>query len=126
MKSLLLDVRENILKLTDIPTVGNDGIPSLDVMHSLIGCDCIDIVMRTVGDAELLVVLDDEGLLKPDPIPALVRDGYPDIFGSVLLFGVGDDGDLTDISDDEVNEVLENAAMVMLETNDRLRVVVIE
>ena len=55
MKMLLLDVENKEIKMVEAN--------GLNDYYGLIGCRCIDIVSRTIGDVEVEIVLDDEGAL---------------------------------------------------------------
>lgn len=85
-----------------------DVEPTLAEMYRLIDCDCIDIIVRHVNEQPFNIVLDDEGLLKPNRITAV--SVMSDIFGTqeklvgnMLIFGVSEeDDDLRGLMDDEV------------------------
>ena len=107
MKFLFLDVYNNKLK-----TVEANGLKDY---YRLIGCRTIDIVRRKIGDIDVEIVIDDEGALIERPKPSAV-----DIVGEIALYGnllvasgrVTDDGELTELTQDEVNAILENVAEV--------------
>ena len=80
--------------------------PSLKEYYSLIGCDCITIVTREVNCHPFDIVLDDEGLLKPNRTSAVSVEA--DVFGTqerlvgnLLIFGSGEEA-FRSLSDDEV------------------------
>lgn len=84
--------------------------PSLKEYYRLIGCDCIDIVVREIDGHPYNIVLDDEGLLKPNRITAMALTS--DIFGNterlagtLLVFGVDEEWDLAGLDDDEVLQI---------------------
>ena len=107
MKFLFLDVYNNELK-----TVEANG---LDDYYRLIGCRTIDIVRRKIGDIDVKIVIDDEGALVEQPKPSAV-----DIVGEIALFGnllvasgrVTDDGELTELTQDEIDAIKENVVEV--------------
>ena len=88
-----------------------DVEPKLDEYYRLIHCDCIDIAMREVQGHKYNIVLDDEGLLKPNRISAISVEA--DMFGnqerlagSLLIFGVDEiEYDLRSLTDDEVGQI---------------------
>ena len=101
MKMLLLDVENRCVKMVE----AND----LDDYHRFIGCRCIDIVSRTIGDVRVEVVLDDEGALVNNPkVSAIDIDGTPMLYGNLLVASgrVTDDGELTELDEDEVEAIL--------------------
>lgn len=86
----------------DVTLVDVDG---LDDYYREIGCDTIDITVITVGGTQFNVVVDDEGLLR-DARCVSVFDtfGTPMLVNTVLVFGMGEDGDLRSLN---VGEVLQ-------------------
>ena len=101
MKMLLLDVEKR-----DVKMVEANG---LDDYYRLIGCRCIDIIHRRIGDVEVEIVLDDEGLLVEDPKPSGIDvTGTPVLFGNLLIASgrVTDDGELTELTEEEIDEIM--------------------
>lgn len=92
MKALFLD---SINKTTSV--VNPD---SLQDYYNLIGCGCIDIVTRKIGRKVYDIIVDDEGLLKNDPLISAIDDlGRVMLVGSLIVCGVADEeGELTDLS----------------------------
>ena len=87
----------------------------LDDYYELIGCRCIDIVSRTIGDVEVEIVLDDEGTLVNQPkISAISPEGTPMLYGNLLIASgrVTDDGELTEINGAELDELMDNIATI--------------
>ena len=107
MKMLLLDVWNNDIKMVE----AND----LDDYHRLIGCRTIDIVSRTIGDVEVEIVLDDEGAIIENPkVSAISIDGTPMLYGNLLVASgrVTVDGELTELTEEEVDEIMDNVATI--------------
>ena len=107
MKYLLLDVKNR-----EIKTVEANG---LDDYYNLIGCRCIDIIHRRIGDVEVEIVIDDEGTLVDKPkISAIDIDGTPMLCGNLLVASgrVTDDGELTELTEEEVDEIMDNIATI--------------
>ena len=107
MKMLLLDVEKR-----DVKMVEANG---LDDYYKLIGCRYIDIIHRRIGDVEVEIVLDDEGLLVENPKPSAISvDGTPWLFGNLLIASgrVTDDGELTELTAYEVDEIMDNVATI--------------
>ena len=101
MKILLLDVENKEIKMVEAN--------GLDDYYELIGCRCIDIVRRTIGDVEVEIVLDDEGALVNQPkISAISPEATPMLYGNLLVASgrVTDDGELTELDEDEVEAIL--------------------
>ena len=101
MKMLLLDVENKEIKMVEAN--------GLDDYYELIGCRCIDIVRRTIGDVEVEIVIDDEGALVNQPkISAISPEGTPMPYGNLLVASgrVTDDGELTELDEDEIEAIL--------------------
>lgn len=80
--------------------------PSLKEYYRLIGCDCITIATREVNGHPFDIVLDDEGLLKPNrtsafSVEADVFGTQEELVGNLLIFGSGEE-DFRSLTDDEV------------------------
>ena len=107
MKYLLLDVKNR-----EVKTVEANG---LDGYYKMIGCRTIDIISRIIGDVRVEIVLDDEGALVKNPkVSAIDIDGTPMLYGNLLIASgrVTDDGELTELTDAEVDEIMDNVAMI--------------
>ena len=107
MKMLLLDVENRDIKMVEANTLAD--------YYKLIGCRCLDIIHRRIGDAEVEIVLDDEGLLVENPkVSAINVDGTPVLFGNLLIASgrVTDDGELTELTEAEVDEIMDNVATI--------------
>lgn len=70
-----------------------DVEPRLSEYYKLIGCDCVDFVTRLIDGHPYNIILDDEGLLKPNRVTAIstMVDMFGDperLAGSLLIFGV--------------------------------------
>ena len=107
MKMLLLDVKNRDVKMVE----AND----LEDYYRLIGCRTIDIVSRTIGDVRVEIVLDDEGAIINNPkVSAIDIDGTPMLFGNLLVASsrVTDDGELTELTQEEIYEIMNNIATI--------------
>ena len=107
MKMLLLDVKNRDVKMVE----AND----LEDYYRLIGCRTIDIVSRTIGDVKVEIVLDDEGAIIDKPkVSAIDIDGTPMLFGNLLVASgrVTEDGELTELTKAEVDEIMDNVATI--------------
>ena len=107
MKMLLLDVKNRDVNMVE----AND----LEDYYRLIGCRTIDIVSRSIGDVRVEIILDDEGALVNKPkVSAIDIDGTPMLFGNLLVASgrVTDDGELTELTEAEVDKIMDNVAMI--------------
>ena len=108
MKMLLLDVKNRDVKMVE----AND----VEDYHRLIGWRTIDIVSRTIGDVKVEIVLDDEGALVNNPkVSAIDIDGTPMLFGNLLVASgrVTEDGELTELTQEEIDEIMDNVATII-------------
>ena len=107
MKMLFLDVKNREVKTVEANT--------LDDYYKIIGCRCVDIIHRRIGDVEVEIVLDDEGAIIENPkVSAISIDGTPILFGNLLVASgrVTDDGELTELTEAEVDEIKDNVATI--------------
>lgn len=107
MKMLMLDVVNKDVKMVEANTLAD--------YYNLIGCDYVDIIHRRIGDVEVEIVLDDEGILVNAPKPSGINvDGTPVLFGNLLIASgrVTDDGELTELTEEEVDEIMDNVATI--------------
>ena len=107
MKMLMIDVVKKDVRLVEANT--------LDDYYRLIGCRTIDIISRSIGDIRVEIVLDDEGALVENPkVSAISVDGTPMLFGNLLIASgrVTDDGELTELTKDEIDEIMQNVATI--------------
>ena len=107
MKMLLLDVKNREVKMVE----ANE----LDDYYRLIGCRTIDIVSRSIGDVRVEIVLDDEGAIIDKPkASAIDIHGTPMLFGNLLVASgrVTEDGELTELTKREVDEIMDNVATI--------------
>ena len=107
MKMLMLDVENKNVKMVEANTLAD--------YYRLIGCRTIDIIHRRIGDVEVEIVFDDEGLLVENPKPSAISvDGTPWLFGNLLIASgrVTDDGELTELTEEEVDEIMDNVATI--------------
>ena len=107
MKMLLLDVVNKDVRMVEANT--------LDDYYRLIGCDYVDIIHRRIGDVEVEIVLDDEGLLVENPKPSGISvDGSIMLWGNLLIASgrVTDEGELTELTEEEIDEIMDNVATI--------------
>ena len=107
MKMLMIDVENKDVRLVEANT--------LDDYYRLIGCDYVDIISRSIGDIRVEIVIDDEGALVKNPkVSAIDIDGTPMLYGNLLIASgrVTDDGELTELTDAEVDEIMDNVATI--------------
>lgn len=107
MKYLLLDVKNREFKMVEAN--------GLDDYYRLIGCRTIDIVNRIIGDVRVEIVIDDEGALVKNPkVSAINIDGTPMLYGNLLIASgrVTDDGDLAELTEKEVDEIMDNVTTI--------------
>ena len=101
MKMLFLDVENREVKCVEANTLAD--------YYKFINCNYVDIIHRRIGDVEVEIVLDDEGALVNQPkISAISPEGTPMLYGNLLVASsrVTDDGELTELDEDEVEAIL--------------------
>lgn len=101
MKVVYLNVEKQ-----ELPTV-MDIADDLDVFYELIGCRCIDIVHRKIGNKYFDVICDDEGLFKDEVIVSAVDTQFRQMLVGNLIIATGDnEGNLIDLSDEDIKQIL--------------------
>jgi len=70
--------------------------PKLDEYYRLIGCRCVDFAVREIDGHPYNIILDDEGLLKPNRIAAVsaksdIWGNQERLAGNLLIFGLDPD-----------------------------------
>lgn len=79
----------------------------LDVFYELIGCRCIDIVQRKIGNKYFDVICDDEGALKEDALVSAVDTQFRQMLvGNLIISKSNDEGNLIDLSDEDIKQIL--------------------
>lgn len=107
MKFLFLDVYNNRLEMVEANCLKD--------YYKLIGCRTIDIVSRKIGDIDVEIVIDDEGALVRTPkVSAVDIIGQTSLYGNLLVASgrVTEDGELTELTQDEIDSILENVTEV--------------
>lgn len=101
MRGYLIDIENDKAREVEI-----EDKDHLGQFYKLIGCDCIDIAVRSIGGKPYNIVLDDEGLLVADPIASAVDASYHAMLaGNLLIFGIGADMDLAGITQEDVDNI---------------------
>lgn len=103
MKMLMIDVENRKVEMVEA-----NGLKDY---YKLIGCRCIDIIHRWIGDVEVEIVIDDEGALVENPKPSGIDvRGTPALYGNLLIASgrVTEDGELTELTEAEIDEIMGN------------------
>ena len=121
MKSLFFNVKENQFEVIEIEK------PDLQFFDKKIGCDLIDIAVRKIDGKEFNIVLDEEGLLKEDPIvSAIDGNGNPTFVGNLMFFGgeTTEDGGLVGLTDAEIDHILRSVGVAVVSPEGLGRIVI--
>ena len=100
MRMLLIDVNENEIKPLEVNC--------LEDYYEHIGCRCIDIVRRKIGDRYFEIIIDDEGLFVDEPIVSAIDENNNVMLVGNLLIASGEvdiDGNLTSIDDSDIDYI---------------------
>lgn len=97
MKVLIFDEKKQVLIEKDIKN-------ELDTFYNIIGCRCIDIARRKVGGKYFDIIVDDEGLLKDEPICTAVDAKTSDcmLFGTLIFTNTDNKGNTVGLSDEDI------------------------
>lgn len=81
---------------------------SLEVFENIIGCECVDMVTRTIGGIRYCILVDDCGLLKDREITAFHRLGeiVPYLVGTLIVTKLDSTGEnFVDLSDADLEHI---------------------
>lgn len=85
----------------------------LAVFYDLIGCSCITVVERKIGEHYYDIIADDEGLFVEDPrVSALDSTGHGVLVGNLIVVKHDGKGEFQSLTDEEAQEVLQAAQLV--------------
>lgn len=103
MKCIYLNVEEKAFpKVIDIDD-------DLKVFYKLIGCQYVDMVRRKIGDKHYVIICDDEGLFKENPIVSAVDTNFKPMFvGNLIIVKDGEDGEVIGLSEEDIKQILRN------------------
>lgn len=105
-KMLLVDVKNG--EFREVQAGG------LDDYYELIGCRVIDIVCRRIGGKRYEIICDDEGLYEELPqISAVDIQEYPMLVGNLLIAGPAEEGELTDLTDEDIKHLSKYKRLVI-------------
>lgn len=121
MKSLFLNIEDNKFEIIETKK------PDLQLFYKKIECDCIDIAVRKIDGKAFNIILDDEGLLKEDPIvSAIDGNGNPMLVGNLMFFGgeTTEDGELVGLTDAEIDHILRSVGVAVVSPEGLGRIVI--
>lgn len=104
LRGVLVDVYANEAKEIEIED-------SLDELYRVCRCSCIDISNYYIGGRKFSCVVDDEGLLKKDPIISAINliDHQVMLAGNIFIVNANYmSGDLVSLTDEEIKFILKN------------------
>jgi len=115
LKVLVMDAGKQELKVREIEN-------KLDEYYKIIGndCRCIDIPRRKVGGKYFDIIVDDEGLLKSNPVCTGVGAKSLEcmLFGTPIFTNSDDEGNTLSLSDEDISliqsEVIEGFNILTL------------
>lgn len=100
-KAYLIDVKNKTSKEVNIKD-------DLDEFYEIIDCRMIDIVTRKINGKYYDIVCDDEGLFHEKPVAsAYDLNCKPMLVGNLLVFNVGEDGELGSLEAEDVIRIKE-------------------
>lgn len=86
-------------------------------MYQLINCELIDITKRKIGANYYDIIVDDEGLLKQEPIISLFRNKQPELVGHLIFTKYNEEGEQVGLLWEEVEQLKKDLFMVKYEYN---------
>lgn len=106
MRVIILSFNDDETELeVKIDTIKDD----LNVFYKIIKCNYIDIVKRKIGKKYYNIICDDEGLLFHKAITLYEKNDIEALVGNLIITGKEtDDGELTGLTDDEVDDLIKH------------------
>ena len=93
---------------------------NLDDYYKYLECDCFDIANRKIGGKRFDVFVDDEGLLKENPIPTAINgSGNVMLVGNLIFANHDYEGNTTSLSDDDI-EIIKKSKVVGFSSNGEM------
>ena len=115
---LCLDVEQR--KLIEVEC--ND----LQDYYNALGCDCFDIARIYIGSKKFDCFVDDNGLLKENPIPSAVSKSKEVLLvGNIIFANHDDEGNTTSLTDEDIAIIKRNMALLVKGNNECVLLAVI-
>ncbi len=106
MKSLLLSVEKQKAEFVDIPF-------DFEKIYSLINCRTIELAYRKIDGIIFMFCLDEEGLfVENQKISAVDTKMQPMFVGSFVLFGLDDEGEPRDLTENEIQVLVRHVEYI--------------
>lgn len=100
---------------------------SLDGFYEILNCDCFDITHRLIGGKPFDIFVDDEGLLKENPlVSAYDVNGDHCLVGNLFVVKVDDEGETISLTEEEINHVAQYVKTLISFKRGRLEAVLTE
>lgn len=98
---VLIDVIKNEMKEV---TIDN----TVEELRRILNCDTIDIIAREINGVDVLIVCDDCGLLKKNPIPSIICFKNKEVIaGNVFICDFDGVEDICSLSEYKIKRVLD-------------------
>lgn len=96
---------------------------TIESLHEILNCSCIDIVTRLIGGIPVQIVCDDLGYSKEDPILSIITlfpEQEPEIdviVGNVFICSFDGIEDICSLSDADIDYILKTQQYVCFDKN---------
>lgn len=105
IKVLVLEANFDGSALLGITHLSTDVHERLSEMYRLIHCTCVTCVGIEVDGEHFDLWCDDEGLLKPRPVPSLYVDENVVIHGGFIISRYNDEGEMESLSWEDIERL---------------------
>ena len=109
---VLIDVKNQSIERKELVVKPKD---TLKTLYKVLDCDLITITSRKINGKYYDIYCDDEGLLKPNPIPAIIMMDNKEldlIVGNCFICSANEEGETISISELEVTSILSTVKTV--------------
>ena len=90
----------------------------LQTIYGLIDVSLIDVAWRKIGENTYDIIVDDEGLLKENPIAsAFDYKANPQLVGSLLIVNHDEEGNFSSLTDEQIEELKQHTGFYQLKSD---------
>lgn len=110
---VLIDVKNQSIEKKELVIDPKD---TLKAYYEALDCDLFTITSRKIKGKYYDIYCDDEGLFKPNPIPAIIMTDNKEldlIVGNCFICTANEEGETVSISEEEINEILSTVKTVV-------------
>ena len=108
MKGIFINVEKN--RYPEVVDIEQENY----IFQDYLNCDWMDFAYREIDGKKYTFIVDDTGLYKENPKPAIIDEDLDvHMVGNVLIFGFPDrDGELTGLSKEDIKSIMKHTVEI--------------